>query len=666
MFVWIAQTPFQTNDYFVQASMEVMCAGWCSCVSNNDLICNTNNNTKNNVNCCHDWSSLIHHMGNRHAGAGSVILILTGILCLFIVPTTIFSVLLGSENSSYFLIFVFRYYATISLLGVSYLIGQHDIDTYSDTYIAQLRMWVTILALFVPFAVATLHKMKIVTDRPLSIDRNIIHCIKCNVFDQIKTIETFPDTSINFKYNDNKISNAIEQTCIEAVKTKQDGSIDVLNFWLVEKQDNVQCIDINLQNKFGKTAIMVAIENNDTSMAQFLFDLQFKHHLQGFIINPNLRDKKGNTMLLHATMANNTDIVDRILQSEFKNDNGEKIELNLNVKSNLGNTALLFAAKKNYVSIMEMLVNSNGIDLNTTDNHRVTPLMCSAERPTCNAMKLLLNGRENNENPIDLNLRDRSGNTALMLAVCSWNVRTTEYLVNTCEFGRYDIDFNIRDNNSKTALIRAISIGHADLVRALLSNTSVYCNLDLNAQDPISYDTPIIVAVTETIAIEAENKRKRHDYLKIIELLCNYEGNIRLDLNIQDDAGYTALMYAALALDLQIVKLLINTDINAVDTGINEVNDSIEMDEKKNRDDMGNEIDYGVVNNKGNTALMHACSSYSVRSKLHNREAFEIIKLLIKHDKNKSENANKRNNQNQSPLSLSRSKKLVNIIPLMQ
>jgi hypothetical protein len=159
-------------------------------------------------------------------------------------------------------------------------------------------------------------------------------------------------------------------------------------------------IDINYQDKDGRTALMYAILGNNQNIALKILEKN---------VDVNLQDKYGSTALMYAILGNNQNIALKILE----NDN---VDLNLQDKDgrtslmlqdNNGKTALMYAILDNNKYIALKILENDNVDVNLQDKDRKTALIYAI---LGNNKIIALTILEKN---VDVNLQDNNGETIL-------------------------------------------------------------------------------------------------------------------------------------------------------------------------------------------------------------------------------------------------------------
>ncbi len=164
----------------------------------------------------------------------------------------------------------------------------------------------------------------------------------------------------------------------------------------------------------------------------------------------NVKDKDGRTALILAVEHKHISIVDSL--RKYKN-------IDINVKDKNDRTALMLAVEHKHVSIVNSLLKYKNIDINTKDKNDMTALMLAVEHKNVSAVDSLRKYKN-----IDINAKDKNGRTALILAVEHKNISIVDNLL------KYEnIDINTKDKNDMTALMLAVEHKNISVVRSLLA-----------------------------------------------------------------------------------------------------------------------------------------------------------------------------------------------------
>lgn len=140
----------------------------------------------------------------------------------------------------------------------------------------------------------------------------------------------------------------------------------------------------------------------------------------------------------------------------------------------------------------------------------------------------------------EINIRNNKGDTLLISAAYYGNTEMVESFLNThCQ----RVDINIQDYTGATALIWAAAHGHKEIVKLLLDTKRA----DIDIQD-FDGDTALSAAASNG-----------HEDIFIFSLLLKYGANV----NIQNKYGNTALIWAAINCQSDIISLLLKNGANA-------------------------------------------------------------------------------------------------------
>ena len=215
--------------------------------------------------------------------------------------------------------------------------------------------------------------------------------------------------------------------------------------------------DINKQDEYGKTALMIAIEKGCTDLVNKLIDL-------GADINK--QDERGETALILAIQKGYTDLASRLVDAGADLDLQNKFE----------ETALIYTAIKSNADIARKLL-TLGVDPNLPNDLGNTALMFAANRGNADVINELLASKA------DPNLQNKNGHTALMKAARRGNIAIVNKLIDA------GANPNLQDDDGENALIIAIKAGHIDVVNKLID-----AGANLNLENK-SGKTALIIAL---------------------------------------------------------------------------------------------------------------------------------------------------------------------------
>jgi ankyrin repeat protein len=208
--------------------------------------------------------------------------------------------------------------------------------------------------------------------------------------------------------------------------------------------------DVNLQEKNGSTALMIAAQRGHTIIIKLL--------LAAARANVNLQEIDGYTALMWAARNGHTEIVKLLLAAA---------RANVNLQERNGYTALTLAVSHGRTEIIKLLL-AAGADVNLQKRGGDTALMLAASDGRTEIIKLLLAAGAN------VNLQKRGGDTALMLAAFMGYTEVIKLLLAT------EANVNLQEKNGHTALIDAVYMGHTEVVKLLLATGA---NVNLLGKD---------------------------------------------------------------------------------------------------------------------------------------------------------------------------------------
>eukprot|EP00747_Dinoflagellata_sp_TGD_P212399 gnl/TRDRNA2_/TRDRNA2_85491_c0_seq1.p1 gnl/TRDRNA2_/TRDRNA2_85491_c0~~gnl/TRDRNA2_/TRDRNA2_85491_c0_seq1.p1 ORF type:complete len:856 (-),score=216.39 gnl/TRDRNA2_/TRDRNA2_85491_c0_seq1:95-2614(-) len=312
-------------------------------------------------------------------------------------------------------------------------------------------------------------------------------------------------------------------------------------------------VDINLQNKKGETALMLASEKCKTWAAEKLLNSES--------VAVDAKDYDGTTAVMHAVNNCKKDMEMLLLNKHP----------HLTVKNNQDQTALQLALEgKNKKALAEPLMNAEDIDI-TKDGQ--TPLVYEILAKDVDMVKKILK-----HNP-DMNAGDKAALAvanemkkdkkvkAIIKVLNEHDKKASEGLFGAVRSNQPDLvdkalkngaDINEVNENGVTALMFAIEKGKEAVINRLLEEV-----MDLNKQGMKFGETALIIAakkgdetslqalLDKNAQIDAVDKNGQtalmhaatHDQPKTVEKLIKAPG-IPADMDKRDSNGNTALMLA--------------------------------------------------------------------------------------------------------------------------
>jgi ankyrin repeat protein len=315
--------------------------------------------------------------------------------------------------------------------------------------------------------------------------------------------------------------------------------------------------DLNLQNKNGSTALNFAAANGLYDIVKLLLKKD---------VALNTQHKSGLTPLMDATCRGYHDIVKLLI------DHGADVNIQ-NLKAD-DYSALMYAVKHNKNEIATILIKSDICNVSQQSNVGETALMIAIFNRNIEIAQQLIQAGA------DLNLQNKNGSTALNFAAANGLYDIVKLLL------KKDVALNTQHKSGLTPLMDAVCRGFHEIVILLLNRGA-----DANTQNNENNDyTPLMYAISNNrneiaaILIKsgkcAVNRRDKNG--KTALMMAASKGNIEAtqellkilkkdggDLNLQDEKGYTALMYAILNNRKDIVELLIDNGADLKQTDKN-------------------------------------------------------------------------------------------------
>ena len=253
-------------------------------------------------------------------------------------------------------------------------------------------------------------------------------------------------------------------------------------------------VDVNEKNYAGITPMAVAAEKGNMDIIKMLVE-------EGGA-KVNEVSSYGVTPLIAASAAGNVEVVKYLIAHGA----------DVTAKDDLGKTALLHAAAKNNKALITGLIKLNSAATDLADITGNTPLMYAAQAGALDNVQILV------AHGADINYKNpTNGISALAAAAAEGQDATVRFLA------RNGADINIKDSGNRTPLFYALSTNQTKTF-----NTLINLGADVNAKDSNG----------QTVLTEAV-KQHKPDFVSILQ------GEKKTNLNAADNAGKTALMYAA-------------------------------------------------------------------------------------------------------------------------
>ena len=226
------------------------------------------------------------------------------------------------------------------------------------------------------------------------------------------------------------------------------------------------------------------------------------------------------------------------------------------------NKKLFEAVDNENITEIKSLLNQ-GANVNVREKDGQTPLHYAAYLNNINIAKLLI------DSGADVNVQDKDGWAPLRWATHNGHPEIAKLLI------EYEADVNARDNFATSSLHYAVKKGYYDIAKLLIENGADPFIKDTFGETPLDYckNEEMHKLLENYMNIYKQRNKtpsiENNDLLyyafdnNLIEVKkCVYRENY--NINIQDDKGYTPLMYAIMNHNLKMVEFLVEhgADIN--------------------------------------------------------------------------------------------------------
>ena len=294
---------------------------------------------------------------------------------------------------------------------------------------------------------------------------------------------------------------------------------------------------LDIANKEGKTALELVNHIGGKFLA--------RNELEFDATSINVQDKNGKTPLIHAAFTGNTRLVEILLASNAKVD----------IQDNDGNTALLLAGLEDFDLVLSAAI-SNGEGIRSQLFSQVVKMKKSGIREELS--KLLL---ANGANP---DIESVNGQTALTFAAAFGFDQIAELLL------MYNASVNIQNEIGTTPLMFAAEINREGVndeswdnlgrtINILLKNGAM---IDIKNKkgktaimiaEQVGNDRFVEIIQAHDFNVKLFEAAKTENLVELSQLLL--ENGINVD--IQDQKGFTLLHHAAVAGNLKLVKIIL-------------------------------------------------------------------------------------------------------------
>ncbi|MGV2437806.1 MAG UNVERIFIED_CONTAM: ankyrin repeat domain-containing protein [Anaerolineae bacterium] len=264
----------------------------------------------------------------------------------------------------------------------------------------------------------------------------------------------------------------------------------------------------------------------------------------------------GRTALLWASENGHEEVVKALLAHN-------KVDVNL--QDSVGRTALCWASVNGHVEVVKALLNNDKVNVSLHDRFSRTALLRASENGHLEVVMALLTSDK-----VNVNLKDRFSRTAMLMASLNGHEDVVKALLTSNK-----VNVNLQDLAGRTALLWASGRGHVEVVKALLAHDMV----DVNLQDLCSQNSTLVgecewtcgscQGVADQRQDECQSSRLCWQKTALIRLqvvlgvskwsrLCSPHNSV--DVNLQDSAGRTALLWASVNCHEDVVKALLTSN----------------------------------------------------------------------------------------------------------
>lgn len=270
------------------------------------------------------------------------------------------------------------------------------------------------------------------------------------------------------------------------IYTAREGNIEAMRSLLIAGADP------NIQNRYGDTALIIAVENNNIEVADLLINSRLLPS-----INLDIQNDYGNTALMLSLYHNNREIAflliyagadpnipnrdrDTAIMVAFRNADirisSRLIEAgaDINAKDRRGRTMLIDFASWSQLhwhdnwdrdsDILNYLIEEIKINLDIQDDYGATALISSSYRDDTKILNRLIQAKA------DLDIQDDEGNTAVMNII---EDRFHDHLTEEVKKERVELliqagaDLDLKNKDGHTAMTLAIDKGYETIVNLL-------------------------------------------------------------------------------------------------------------------------------------------------------------------------------------------------------
>ena len=352
--------------------------------------------------------------------------------------------------------------------------------------------------------------------------------------------------------------------------------------------------NVNFQNEFGQTALIMSSYRGDILITKLLLNIP--------TLAINIADADGQTALFMAAKNNHLAVFKLLIANNA----------DFEIKNKPGLTCLLFSSSFGHASIVQYLLQI-GASVNAIDNQGRTALMIAAKNGFFQVVKLLIDSK------CEITSSDKLGRTALMRAASNGHAKICQFMLNKIKSqsdDKHRLFIEATDKHAKTALIKASENGHADVVKVLLDNgveetvSTAVISASINGHAKVvrmlitsGLDRDIMTGVVVDALFEAIGANQE-SVANVLLTTCD------IDSNVKDSNGNSALDQAAQRGLVNLFNLLLKRGAFVNVTGVGGATPLITAT-KVNQPQFVEELlksgaDVNASDDNGNTALMFA------------------------------------------------------------
>lgn len=300
--------------------------------------------------------------------------------------------------------------------------------------------------------------------------------------------------------------------------------------------ENIEKIQLNLNFQ----DFCIALQNYSNASEEG--KIEIINNLNTYINKPNFpnyKNKQGDTPLIKVSEHGFTEIAEILL-----NNGADPTIQNYN-----GNNALILACNLGHTEMVQSLLNDQRVDPNIQNRTGATALILASYRGHTNIVALLMN-----DNRVDPNIQDADGYTALIISLLGNENNIKKYEIVQILLNKLPIKIPL------TTRVNTTSSTTSSTEKTLyLNGKKRKGESGRNLMFPS--DSNLSLGVNNKNNVTFKKKSKNN---QLQNLSGNEDFSYTLDINISNNFGKNALMFAVDLLDKDIIKLLVEKGANAL------------------------------------------------------------------------------------------------------